>query len=960
MIKQKSTNYKVWLSFLALITFKMVPLAQCPVPDPTTSNECVFQSGTVNLSASGSTGFYNWYDSALGNNLVGSGSVYQTPFLTSSQTFYVSATDTNTALEFDGANDYVALNKSYSLVGEIPTLTVEAWVNTSVSGAAGFDNWAIVDFDRSEYFNLFVKGDNGEVGFSTSATSGGIHDFYSGISVNDGLWHHIAAVYDGVDKYIYVDGVQVAISNNTHSGVALGTGTTRFGILGDGSEAGTYNAGRNNRYFDGRIDELRLWNDVRTPAEIMNFRDTCLTGSEANLETYYNFNENGGATVTDVTGNGANGALININTSVAWVTGALIQCDCESNLVPAVVTLESSLRDTILTCGQPSIVLDAGTSAATYNWSTGETTQTITVNQNGFYEVTTSGGGCNGSARIAVDGFTHSETALLFDGNNDYTAIEDLFYEGTNYTEVTIETWLKTSNAGDQIIASFDRSEYWRVEINGTGAGNGQVGFDLLTSSGIVDFGSTTRVDDGEWHHIACVFNNGTLEIFIDGILDASTTGGNFFGIGSTRYGFLGTGSESTTFNGTTFPNSYFDGELDEFRIWNRALSQIEIRTNMAKHVSGKADGLQLYYKFDDIAGNTVYDHNTSSAYNSQMVNFGAGAEVISAAPLGDRSEYVYTGAWGGVTESINSCDGETFTLSNVSGTPTGVHLYYVNNFPNDVSGLSGIGTYDRYFGVYKIGDPASTYTANYNYTGNPYVDASNEASVELYRRPDNATFPWINTFGTLNTGANTIEAIGQNTEFIIDYDFSSLPVELITFQGSYSRELDRARLEWKTASEINCDYYIIERSTDGLSFHPIDTIIGSGSTSQVSEYFSHDLAPEVGINYYKLVQYDYNGAFEELGILSILKGGEQEVSVFPNPVSSNSPINIRISSDIDERSEIMIYSIEGKLYSSNQIDIEKGLNTIQISLDNQLAPGIYNIVIAGQSSLSKLKLVVY
>lgn len=880
--------------------------------------------------------------------------------MTSSETFYVSAIDTNTALEFNGSTDYVALNKSYTSVGEIPILTIEAWVNTSVSGIGNFDNWSIVDFDRSEYFNLFVRGDNGQVGFSTAATSGGIHDFYSGVAVNDGLWHHIAAVYDGVDKYIYVDGVEVAVSNNPHSGVALGTGVTRFGILGDGSEAGSYGIGRNNRYFDGRIDEVRLWNDVRTPAEIMHFKDTCLSGSETNLETYYNFNENGGTTFADLTGNGADGELFFTAPAAAWVSGALVRCDCESNLVPADITLESSLQDTILTCGQPSIVLDAGPSAGTYNWSTGETTQSITVNQNGFYEIITSGGTCNGSARIAVDGFTHSETALLFDGNNDYAAIENLFYEGTDYSEVTIETWLKTSNAGDQMIASFDRSEYWRVEINGSGAGNGQVGFDLRTSSGIVDFGSTTRVDDGEWHHVACVFDNGTLEIYIDGILDASTTGGNFFGTGATRYGFLGTGSESGTFNGATGPNSYFDGELDEFRVWNRALSQIEIRTNMAKHVSGKADGLQLYYKFDDILGDTIYDHNTFNVYNAEMVNFGAGAEVISAVPLGDESTYLYPGSWVGQTPSVNSCDGETFTLSNMSGTPTGVHLYFVNNFPNDFAGLSGSGTYDRYFGVHKIGDPAATYTATYNYTGNPYVDATNEATVELFRRVDNATFPWVNTFGTLNTGANTIEAIGQNTEFIIDYDFSVLPVELISFQAKYSRELNRTDLKWRTASELNCDYFTLEHSGDGISYMPFDSIQGNGTTNEASEYVSYHVNPNNGMNYYKLKQFDFDGNSEELGVVSILKFGDQSFNLYPNPVSGNTPIVLNVDLDQDQKTELVIYSIDGKVSRSISLDLSEGSNAIQLHTFTDLAPGVYSVVLKGQSFMSKLKLVVY
>lgn len=939
----------------------LVCVGQCPVTDPTTADDCIFQSGQATLTVSGSSGYYVWYADANGDTALGSGAAYLTPTLNSSETFYVSATDTNTGLQFDGANDYIALDKFYNTAASIPQITVEAWVNTSISGNSDeYGNWAIVDFDRSEYFNLFVRADNGEIGFSTYAGTGGIDDFYSGVPVNDGNWHHIVGVYDGTDKIIYADGIEVARRTNAHGGVALGSGTTRYGIIGDGSEAGAFNGNRNNRYFDGTIDEIRIWNDVRTPSEIALYKDTCLTGGEANLETYLDFNEYSGSTLNDLTGNGANGTLYNFNISTAWIQGAPVRCDCESNLVPALVTLESSLQDTILTCGEPSIVLDAGPSAATYNWSTGATSQTITVTQNGFYEINTSGGTCNGSARVAVEGFTHAENALVFDGVNDYAAIENMFYNGTDYTELTVELWLKTNDAGDQMIASFDRSEYWRVEINGSGAGNGQIGFDLATNSGIVDFGSSSRVDDGQWHHVACVFDNGLLEIFIDGILDGSTSFGNRFGTGDLRYGFLGTGSEANTYNGVTGPNDYFNGEMDEFKIWNKALSESEIRDHIARHISGKSSNLQVYYKFDDISNDTIFDHNTRSINNAVMFNFGAGSEIISDAPIGDESVYIYTGSWGGVTTSINSCDGESLTVSNITGTPSAVHLYYVNNFPNDLSGLAGTGVYDRYFGVHKIGDPTATYDASYNYTGNPYVNTSNEATVELYRRADNSTFPWVNTFGNLNNALNTIEAVGQNTEYIIDYQPIPLPVKLISFQGVYKHEEDVTHLTWSTASELNCDYYVVEKSTDGSNFYVFDTIEGSGSTNQKSVYNSYDFYPSRGISYYRLSQYDTDGLFEDLGIASIVKELDNGFNAFPNPLPKGNPLNINIDVDNDEVMQLQLLSMEGEVVFDSEFLMTKGSNTVQINLSEYISPGVYTLVFRGREVSQKLKLVVY
>ena len=82
--------------------------------------------------------------------------------------------------------------------------------------------------------------------------------------------------------------------------------------------------------------------------------------------------------------------------------------------------------------------------------------------------------------------------------------------------EVTVATWVRISGENDQILVSFDGNEYWRLEINGNGGGPGQVGWDVMTSSGQVDYGSGYRVDDGQWHHIAGVSDNGAVRLYID------------------------------------------------------------------------------------------------------------------------------------------------------------------------------------------------------------------------------------------------------------------------------------------------------------------------------------------------------------------------------------------------------------------------------------------------------------
>ncbi|MHC4642643.1 MAG: LamG-like jellyroll fold domain-containing protein, partial [Planctomycetota bacterium] len=172
-----------------------------------------------------------------------------------------------------------------------------------------------------------------------------------------------------------------------------------------------------------------------------------------------------------------------------------------------------------------------------------------------------------------------SDYCLGFDGTDDYIAIQNLSYTGTGYPEATVCAWINTTVGGDQMIASYDRNQFWRLEINGSGAGTGQVGWDVMTDTGQVDYGSITRVDDGQWHHVAGVFDNGTMTIYIDGKAEPSTTGGATFGSSATRYGFIGVGSEASGFDGNKGPTSYFNGYMDDVRIYDRALSAAEIRT---------------------------------------------------------------------------------------------------------------------------------------------------------------------------------------------------------------------------------------------------------------------------------------------------------------------------------------------------------------------------------------------
>ena len=184
------------------------------------------------------------------------------------------------SLKFDGANDFVYVNDEmhFEDPNEITALTVSCWFKTDFSSTQDYTyNWAFLDFDRSEYFNFYIDCDSdfgggtaeGRIGFSSSASGSSINDFYGSVTgLNDNEWHFASIVYDGTNKYIYVDDNAADVWGDAHEGAALGTGTDRWGFSGDGSEASSENGGRNSRYYNGYIDEIRYFEYGVAPDEI--------------------------------------------------------------------------------------------------------------------------------------------------------------------------------------------------------------------------------------------------------------------------------------------------------------------------------------------------------------------------------------------------------------------------------------------------------------------------------------------------------------------------------------------------------------------------------------------------------------------------------------------------------------------------------------------------------------------
>ena len=175
----------------------------------------------------------------------------------------------NDALSFDGG-DFLPVSQ-LNLQTPIGQLATCAVFRTAYSGTAYNDNWSLLDYDRSEWFNLYVRGDDGRLGFSYM--TGQVRDNYSATGgYNDGLPHLVCARYDRTltdETLLRVDGAVGFEDNLEAGGTTIGTANNRYGFVGDGSEADTYNGSRNNLYYQGDLPELALFlEDTVTDADL--------------------------------------------------------------------------------------------------------------------------------------------------------------------------------------------------------------------------------------------------------------------------------------------------------------------------------------------------------------------------------------------------------------------------------------------------------------------------------------------------------------------------------------------------------------------------------------------------------------------------------------------------------------------------------------------------------------------
>ncbi len=198
-----------------------------------------------------------------------------------------------------------------------------------------------------------------------------------------------------------------------------------------------------------------------------------------------------------------------------------------------------------------------------------------------------------------------------------------------------------------------------------------------------------------------------------------------------------------------------------------------------------------------------------------------------------------------------------------------------------------------------------------------------------------------------VRTGSNSMGQVTDPCDYIAlgeteDYGLTvsgGLPVELVSFDGRKME--DEIKLSWTTASEENNDYFIIEKSNNGIDFEYLDRVEGRGTTVDFQSYELMDAQPLNGNNYYRMIQVDEDGTMhyeDKIVVVEYLK--QSTVSVNPNPIQNNL---LAIDFKTEARADVLVevYDLRGDLILRTELDVDKGLNHFELTLPT-LVNGIY------------------
>ena len=486
-----------------------------------------------------------------------------------------------TALGFDGVDDFL-LTKAGSGSGldfsGASNLTVSLWIypNDPLSpvpqqlfhkehsgGLTVQYNLYMVDGVLCARIDRFTIGNHFLIGPSPIITQS--------------KWYYVSLVKSGSSFSIFVDGVLYASSTIPAAQLAASTSTSDIFFGRHGDFPGT-------QYFNGKMDEIKIWNVGRQPNEIRRDMYATENSSTTGLLLYLPLNEGSGQSPADL------------------------------GVAPANVVTLGAL---------------ASVEATDPTW-------------------------------VVSGALAGPRNALRLDGVDENGSASGLVL---NSTDLTVEFWAKANaGPGQKLVlgqGSLSTNNYLQIGFRSPSLISNPNGFFMGFFNNDLD--ATVGATDTEWHHYAATYNRTTGErkLYRNGVLIAQDVAS------------APLGSSGTLYLGSSIVNTeYFNGDLDELRIWHSVRTQEQIVANMNRSLESNESGLYAYYRFD----------NSPDASQTQVPNLASNTSNMTLSNVEGANDFVTSSAF---HTWIGGVDNQTTNPSNWS---TGLTPSNNDNVGFDVS----------------------------------------------------------------------------------------------------------------------------------------------------------------------------------------------------------------------------------------------------------------------------------
>lgn len=537
-----------------------------------------------------------------------------------------------------------------------------------------------------------------------------------------------------------------------------------------------------------------------------------------------------------------------------------------------------------------------------------------------------------GTERATMNQAQMNNRALLnFDGNDEYQLYDDALFNTANYngkhTLVVFETGATLASGNDK--------ELIYEQGGGTNGMNiyiyqGDIyfnvwsrsqGWDVLFVNGGALSTNTPYIavleyqNDGANAYVTGYLNGvnvGTASVAsATPILNAHGDNGAIGGVnGSTRF-HTGNGNNPINFN----------GRIGDFIHYSDAPFNDTRRIILENHMSSK-------YNIN-LGANQKYPMAYSGTYSYEVAGIGQFASNDNHSDAQGRSIVRINNAndlddndfllWGH--------DNQSFSISPTPGVA-------------DVPG----GIDNRMHRVWRVAEPGGnvgTVQISFDLSGlagGPY----NVNDLFLLVDNDDGDFSnasVISTGRAMNAQVVSFSGIdfnnGQWFTLGISNPITPLPIELTDFRADLVE--DFVNVSWTTETEINNDYFLIERTTDGINYETVGTMEGAGNSVSQLNYSLIDQNPIVGLSYYRLTQFDYDGSSSKSDLKSVYYNpSDIELKLFPNPLLDDQ-VFVHIKGSTDNEYTFQVFDMTGRLVQNSKLSLFNGTNSINLNpnMDN-------------------------